>query len=62
MDEVDEADLRYQSFLNGRIQDVQHELGKMKAGKPGECDKCGEDMPRLVEGICCKCRDKFKLG
>lgn len=27
------------------------------AGEPGECDECGEDMPRLVEGRCGFCRD-----
>lgn len=62
MDEVDEADEQYQSFLNGKIQDIQHKVGKIPPGIPGECDKCGEDMPRLVEGICCRCRDKYKLG
>lgn len=27
------------------------------AGEPGECDECGEDMPRLVDGRCGYCRD-----
>ncbi len=27
------------------------------AGEPGECDDCGEDMPRLVNGRCGYCRD-----
>jgi hypothetical protein len=27
------------------------------AGVPGECDKCFEDMPRLVGGLCAFCRD-----
>lgn len=26
-------------------------------GAPGECDNCGEDMPRLVNGRCAPCRD-----
>lgn len=26
-------------------------------GEPGECDRCGEDMPRLVGGLCAPCRD-----
>jgi hypothetical protein len=26
-------------------------------GAPGECDRCGEDMPRLVGGLCAPCRD-----
>lgn len=26
-------------------------------GEPGECDRCGQDMPRLVAGLCAPCRD-----
>jgi hypothetical protein len=26
-------------------------------GQPGECDRCGDDMPRLVAGLCAPCRD-----
>lgn len=26
-------------------------------GAPGECDNCGEDSPRLVNGHCARCRD-----
>ena len=26
-------------------------------GVPGECETCGEDMPRLVDGRCAPCRD-----
>lgn len=26
-------------------------------GEPGECENCGEDMPRLVNGRCAPCRD-----
>lgn len=29
----------------------------IEAGVPGECDECGEDMPRLVAGRCGFCRD-----
>jgi RNA polymerase-binding transcription factor DksA len=27
------------------------------AGEPGECEDCGEEMPRLVNGRCGYCRD-----
>lgn len=31
----------------------------------GECDRCGEHMPRLIdyygENVCCKCRDKWGM-
>jgi len=31
-------------------------------GSPGECDWCGEDSLRLVNGYCARCRDENKLG
>jgi hypothetical protein len=30
-------------------------------GIAGECDLCGEPSPRLIEGACAACRDKYKL-
>ena len=29
----------------------------IQPGVPGECDRCGDDMPRLVGGLCAPCRD-----
>lgn len=29
----------------------------LAAGEPGECEQCGEDSPRLVDGLCARCRD-----
>lgn len=26
-------------------------------GEPGECERCGDDSPRLVNGWCAPCRD-----
>ena len=28
-------------------------------GEPGECSTCGEFTPRLVNEMCCPCRDKY---
>ncbi len=30
-------------------------------GKPGECEVCGYHSERLVNNICARCRDEFKL-
>lgn len=30
-------------------------------GKAGECDLCGEVCPRLIEGACGACRDRYKI-
>jgi hypothetical protein len=32
----------------------------MDAGKPGECDFCGEWFGRLVDGACVPCREKYE--
>ena len=32
----------------------------MPAGKPGDCDECGEWCGRLVEGACPACRVKYR--
>lgn len=29
-------------------------------GAPGECEQCGDDSPRLVNGRCAPCRDGRK--
>lgn len=31
--------------------------GTIPVGTQGECDGCGENMPRLVDGRCGYCRD-----
>ena len=40
---------------------IRHSLSRVAAAIPagvaGECDNCGEDMPRLVGGLCGFCRD-----
>jgi hypothetical protein len=42
-------------------EQLRHSLARLRApipaGEPGECEQCGEDMPRLVDGRCGYCRD-----
>lgn len=33
----------------------------LEPGEAGECDLCGEESPRLVNGHCAPCRDKHGL-
>lgn len=30
-------------------------------GTAGVCNRCEEDSPRLIKGVCAPCRDKYKL-
>lgn len=32
------------------------------AGKPGDCDLCGDWFGRLVGGVCAPCRDRHGLA
>lgn len=32
----------------------------LEAGKPGDCDFCGEWFGRLVDGACVPCRHKYE--
>ena len=43
------------------IAEVRRKAAEIPKGKPGECDLCGEDMPRLINGVCAPCRDRHKL-
>lgn len=29
-------------------------------GKAGECEGCGNERPRLINGLCGKCRDEMR--
>jgi len=61
MDEADTSDVRIEIAQANSLRNVQMKLAKFVVGVPGECDKCGEYMPRLVNDWCCFCRDKFKV-
>ncbi len=58
-DEIDRAQERTEQDLARAIAAAR---GDIPPGKPGECDLCGEHSPRLIDGACAPCRDKYKLG
>lgn len=35
---------------------------ELPAGVPGTCRECGEEKPRLIRGLCARCRDELGLG
>ena len=43
------------------IAEIRRKAAQIPKGVPGICDLCGEDMPRLVGGVCEPCRDRHKL-
>lgn len=40
---------------------IRQNAAAIPKGFPGICDLCGEDMPRLINGVCAPCRDRHKL-
>ena len=43
------------------IAEIRRKAAQIPKGEPGECERRGEDMPRLVGGVCAPCRDRHKL-
>ncbi|MCG7348953.1 conjugal transfer protein TraR [Sphingomonas sp. ACRSK] len=56
-DEVDQANAIAEAHLERSLAAAR---APIPAGQPGECEQCGEDMPRLVDGRCGYCRDGRK--
>lgn len=60
-DIADVTDERTEVQVSADVAEIRRKAQAIEPGQPGECVKCGEDMPRLVNGICCRCRDRYKL-
>lgn len=60
-DEADRTEDDTEFLLDAKVKDIHSKVINIPVGTQGECDNCGEEAPRLVDGNCCKCRDKFKL-
>jgi hypothetical protein len=57
-DIVDIANDEMERQLELRLEAAR---GDIPAGKPGDCDLCGEWFGRLVNGACVSCRERYKL-
>lgn len=53
-DQVDYAQAQQERLLEAAIRAAAKPI---PAGVPGECDECGDDVPRLVGGLCAPCRE-----
>lgn len=60
-DEIDFANDLAQSMTDAVVRAQREKAAAIPAGKPGECDMCGEWSGRLVNGVCAPCRDKYRL-
>ena len=57
-DPLDEASNLTEKLIAASIASHRKPLAP---GEPGECDRCGEESLRLVNGNCARCRDKYGL-
>ena len=57
-DDVEQVGDREQQILEYAIAAARKPLAP---GSPGECQRCGEESKRLVDGNCARCRDKYHL-
>lgn len=60
-DEIDAAQLREQEDTERALTAARETAARIPKGEPGECGRCGEESPRLVNGVCAPCRDKYRL-
>lgn len=60
-DIIDMTNDREEGVVDAAIAEISRLAAQFPAGVPGECERCGEDSPRLVGGACARCRDKYKL-
>ena len=60
-DEVDRQLERDEVLETARLKKIREQASQMPAGRPGDCDLCGEWSARLVNGVCAPCRDRYKL-
>jgi len=58
--ELDEARDREAAITEATISNIRH-AAKIPAGRPGDCDYCGDYFTRLIGGACGKCRDANNL-
>jgi len=59
---VDDADV-----TQARLELEEQAVGpllryEIPAGRPGECQWCGEEAVRLIGGMCPRCRDELRRG
>lgn len=60
-DDADVTDRAVEVQLDASVATVRYKASQIIEGKPGECDRCGEESLRLVGGACAPCRDRLKL-
>ena len=61
-DVIDQANDKVQENEAASIELSRIAAANMPIGESGECQYCGYEFQRIVNGACGRCRDEFKLG
>jgi len=60
-DDADRASQDTEKLEAADIEVIRQRAAAIPKGAPGECDMCEEYSPRLIKGVCARCRDLHKL-
>lgn len=60
-DEADKTADRMEVQEAANIAEIYRKAAAHALGLSDICELCGEDMPRLINGVCAPCRDRHKL-
>ena len=60
MDVVEITAERHEKMMQEAEARIRQRANKMPIGEAGDCDQCGEPSRRLIDGICCPCRDRLE--
>jgi hypothetical protein len=61
IDPIDRAQEISEGARANAEAEIRRKASVIPAGEPGKCKQCDEERPRLVNGVCAPCRDKYKL-
>lgn len=61
MDDLDLSQEKQEKLDEARLRKARALAQAIPEGEPGECEYCGGHFVRLVNGVCGRCRDEFKL-
>lgn len=61
IDPIDRACDREQHDRELCIEHARRVAADIPVGEPGQCERCGDDLMRLVGGACAPCRTRYKL-
>ena len=61
MDEIDQQQEREAVLDSITLRQIRAKAAAIPPGEPGICEWCDCESPRLVNGACAPCRDKYKL-